>query len=81
MRMRMRLPLPGKLGAAEIVSLPGDDPGRCDGTSSVVGYQFSHQVMRFQTWTVKDSVLQATPGEQFWKYHRRKGCQEGVDCQ
>lgn len=67
-RMRMRLLLPGNLGAAESVSLPGDDPGSCGGTSSVVGYQFSHHIIRFQTWTVKDLVLQATPGEQFWKY-------------
>lgn len=34
-RMRMRLLLPGNLGAAGGVSLPGGDPGSCDGTSSV----------------------------------------------
>lgn len=62
----MRLLFPRNLGTTESVSLPGDDPGSCDDTSSVVGYQFSHQVIRF--CTVKDSALQATPGEQFLKY-------------
>lgn len=68
MRMRMRLLLPGNLGAAESMSLPGNDPGSCGDTSDVEGHHFSHQVIRFQTWTVKDSVLQATPGQQFWEY-------------
>ncbi|RLW12349.1 hypothetical protein DV515_00000601 [Chloebia gouldiae] len=68
MRMRMRLLLPGNMGTAESVSFPGDDLGSSDDTSSVEGYQSSHQVIRLQTCTAKDSVLQATPGERFWKY-------------
>ena len=72
--MRKRLLLPRNLGAVERVSLPWDDPGGCGGISSVEGYQFSrdYQVLRFQTvsslWTIKDSVLQAIPGEHLWKY-------------
>lgn len=70
----MTLLLPQNLGAAERAALPWDDPGGCGGFSSAEGYQFSedYQVLRFQTirslWTIKDSVLQATPGEHLWKH-------------
>lgn len=58
----MGLLLPGNLGAAESVSLPGGDPGPVlwwDTTSL--------------TWTVKDSALQETPGEQLWKHQSSGG--------